>query len=98
MPQSLRPGLSGAMLKSMFDDIEEAVKSGSMDEKEDRHLSRTPMVVDQQGWDEVSKLLAETLDRVFEIQAESSERLTKSKEDGMLSKVEMLHFLSPEPK
>ena len=26
MPQSLRPGLSGAMLKSMFDDIEEAVE------------------------------------------------------------------------
>ena len=49
MPQSLRPGLSGAMLKSMFDDIEEAVKSGTLDEKEDRHLSRTPMVVDKAG-------------------------------------------------
>ncbi len=53
MPQSLRPGLSGAMLKSVFDDIEEAVKSGTLDEKEDRHLSRTPMVVDKEGWDEV---------------------------------------------
>jgi hypothetical protein len=56
------------------------------------------MVVDQQGWDEVSKLLSETLDRVLEIQAESGERLTASKAEGMLSKVEMLHFLSPEPK
>ena len=97
MPQSLRPGLSGAMLKSMFDDIEEAVKSGAFDEQEDRHLSRTPMVVDQKGWDETSKLLSETLDRVFEIQAESQERLTSSGEEGMLSKVEMLHFRSPDP-
>src|ERR1700754_4661846 len=39
IPQSLRPGLSGAMLKSVFDDIEEAVKSGSFDDKEDRHLT-----------------------------------------------------------
>jgi hypothetical protein len=97
MPQSLRPGLSGAMLKSMFDDIEEAVKSGSMDEKEDRHLSRTPMVVDQKGWDEVSTLLTETLDKVFEIQSASAKRITDSGEDGMLSKVEMLHFKSPDP-
>ncbi|HEX3361284.1 MAG TPA: winged helix-turn-helix domain-containing protein [Solirubrobacterales bacterium] len=97
MPQSLRPGLSGAMLKSVFDDIEEAVKSGSLDEKEDRHLSRTPMVVDKEGWDQVKTLLLETLDRVIEIQSESQARLAKSGEDGMLSKVEMMHFLSPKP-
>jgi DNA-binding transcriptional ArsR family regulator len=97
MPQSLRPGLSGAMLKSVFDDIEEAVKSGSLDDKEDRHLSRTPMVVDKQGWDEVATLLSETLDRVLEIQAESQARLAKSGEDGMNTKVEILHFRSPDP-
>lgn len=97
MPESLRPGLSGAMLKSMFDDIEEAVKGGSMDEKDDRHLSRTPMVVDEKGWDEVSALLTETLDKVFEIQSQSAKRLADSGENGMLSKVEMLHFKSPDP-
>jgi DNA-binding transcriptional ArsR family regulator len=97
MPQSLRPGLSGAMLKSVFDDIEEAVKSGTLDEKEDRHLSRTPMVVDQQGWGEVASLLSETLDRVLEIQTEAQERITKSGEEGMLSKVEIMHFRSPDP-
>lgn len=97
MPESLRPGLSGAMLKSVFDDIEEAVNAGTFDEKEDRHLSRTPMVVDKQGWDEVSKLLSETLDRVLQIQSESQARLAKSGEDGMLSKVEIMHFRSPDP-
>jgi DNA-binding transcriptional ArsR family regulator len=97
MPQSLRPGLSGAMLKSMFDDIEEAVKSGSFDEKEDRHLSRTPLVVDKDGWNDVAALLAETLDRVIEVQAQSQARLAKSGEQGMNTKVEILHFLSPDP-
>lgn len=96
MPESLRPGLSSAMLKALFDDVEEAVMKNTFDELDDRHLSRTPMVVDKQGWTDVAELLVETLDRVLEIQAESAERLATSGEDGMLSKVMMLHFKSPE--
>ena len=95
MPESLRPGISGAMLKSVFEDIDEAAQSGTLDELEDRHLSRTPMVVDKQAWSDVSELLAETLNRVLEIQAEASERLATSSEEGMLSKVEIMHFKSP---
>jgi DNA-binding transcriptional ArsR family regulator len=97
MPQSLRPGLSGAMLKSVFDDIEEAVKSGSLDEKEDRHLSRTPMVVDKEGWDQTTALMNETLDKVMDIQAQAQARIAKSGEEGLTTKVELLHFLSPNP-
>jgi DNA-binding transcriptional ArsR family regulator len=95
MPEALRPGLSGAMLKAVFDDIEEAVSKGTFDELEDRHLSRVPMVVDRQGWGDVTTLLHSTLDRLLEIQAESSERIANGDEPGMLTKVEMLHFKSP---
>ena len=98
MPESLRPGLAGAMLKSVFEDIEEASNSGTLDEVDDLHLSRTPMVVDRQGWADVSSLLKETLDRVLEIQAEASARIAAGEEPGILSKVHMLHFKSPEPK
>lgn len=97
MPEALRPGLSSAALKALFDDVEEAVVKGTFDEVESRHLSRTPMVVDKQGWTDVHALLAETLDHILEIQAESADRLAKGGEDGMLSKVMMLHFKSPAP-
>ena len=97
MPESLRPGLSGAMLKALFDDVEEAVTQDTFDEVEDRHLSRTPMVVDRQGWSDVAGLLGETLDRVLEIQAEASGRIAGSGEKGMPAKVMMLHFRSPDP-
>jgi hypothetical protein len=96
MPESLRPGMAGAMLKSVFEDLEEASKSGTLDEVDDLHLSRTPMVVDKRGWAEVSDLLSDTLDRVLEIQAESSGRIAAGEEPGILSKVHMLHFKSPE--
>jgi predicted ArsR family transcriptional regulator len=96
LPDSLRPGLSGAMLKAAFDDVEEAVSSNTFDELDDRHLSRTPMVVDKQGWDDASALLGETLDRLLAIQTEASQRLAANEESGMLSKVVMLHFKSPD--
>ncbi len=97
MPASLRPGMAGAMLKSVFEDIEAASKSGTLDEVEDIHLSRTPMVVDKQGWSDVSTLLKATLDRLLEVQTESSERIASGEGEGILSKVHLLHFKSPEP-
>jgi predicted ArsR family transcriptional regulator len=97
LPKSLRPGLSGAMLKSAFDDVEEALDKGTFDELEDRHLSRTPMVVDEKAWKDSAELLMDALNRLLEIQAEASERLAASGEEGMLAKVVMLHFKSPNP-
>jgi DNA-binding transcriptional ArsR family regulator len=97
LPKSLRPGLSGAMLKSAFDDVEEALDTGTLDELEDRHLSRTPMVVDKKGWQDSVELLSGTLDRLLEIQAEATERLAAHDAEGMLAKVVMLHFKSPSP-
>lgn len=98
MPKSLRPGMAGAVLKSVFEDIEAASKSGTLDEVEDIHLSRTPMVLDRQGWADVSDALKGCLDRLLEIQGEASERLAASNEPGILSKVHMLHFKSPSHK
>ncbi|HET9197699.1 MAG TPA: hypothetical protein VFN92_05505 [Solirubrobacterales bacterium] len=97
LPKSLRPGLSGAMLKSAFDDVEEALDKSTFDELEDRHLSRTPMVVDQKGWEDAADLLAGTLDRLIEIQTEAATRLGESGEEGMHSKALILHFKSPTP-
>ncbi|HMI81493.1 MAG TPA: helix-turn-helix domain-containing protein [Solirubrobacterales bacterium] len=95
MPASLRPGMAGAVLKSVFEDVEAASKSGTLDEVEDIHLSRTPMVLDQKGWDDVSKELKGSLDRLLEIQAEASERIADSGETGVLAKVHLMHFKSP---
>jgi len=95
LPKILRPGLSGAVLKTAFDDVEEALDQNTFDELEDRHLSRTPMVVDRKGWEDAADVLAETLKRLIEIQAEATERLGESGEEGIHSKVLMLHFKSP---
>jgi hypothetical protein len=98
LPKSLRPGMAGAVLKTVFEDLEAASEAGTLDEIDDMHLSRTPMVVDQQGWNDASEALKNTLERLLEIQGEASERLANSGEKGILSKVHMVHFRSPSPK
>ena len=71
------------------------MKSGSMDGPDDSHISRTPLILDERGWSEAAKLINGTLDQLLEIQAEASERLVESDEEGTLSKVEMMFFKSP---
>src|SRR3954465_974831 len=82
MPASLRPGMAEAILKSIFEDIEQASKSGKLDQVDDVHVTRTPMVLDPQGWSDVSSMLQGALDRLIEIQTEASERMAASEEEG----------------
>jgi predicted ArsR family transcriptional regulator len=96
MPASLRPGMASAVVTTMFEDLEAASDAGTLDEVDDMHISRTPMVVDKQGWDDVSETLKGSLERLLEIQAEASERLAQSDEPGILAKVNLMHFKSPD--
>jgi DNA-binding transcriptional ArsR family regulator len=97
MPASLRPGMAAAVLKSVFEDLETAARAGTLEEVDDIHITRTPMVLDRQGWTDVSELLQGALDRLLEIQAQSSERIATSGDSGTLAKVHLLHFKSPSP-
>lgn len=98
MPASLRPGMATAVLKSIFEDIEAASKAGTLEEVDDVHITRLPMVLDQTGWDEVSTLLKGTYDQLMEIQTAASARVAESTEDGLAAKVHLLHFKSPNAK
>jgi DNA-binding transcriptional ArsR family regulator len=97
MPASLRPGMATAVLKSIFEDIEAASKSGTLEEVDDVHISRTPLVLDKQGWNDVSALLKGTFDQLLEIQTAASERVAAGENEGTLAKVHLLHFKSPKP-
>jgi DNA-binding transcriptional ArsR family regulator len=97
LPNSLRPGMANAVLKSMFEDIEAASKAGTLN-VDDMHVSRTAMVLDREGWDEVTKTLKGSLDRLMKIQTEAAARLAESGETSIASKVHLLHFQSPDDK
>jgi hypothetical protein len=63
---------------------------------DDRHLSRTQMLVDERGWGEVTTLLEKTLKSLSRIEASALKRARRSEEPGTRVKVEILHSKLPE--
>ena len=95
LPDSIRPGLSASGLKTVFNDAASALLAGTFDKRIDRHLSWTPMIVDEQGWDELNAGLKEMLERILEIQGSSAERLAKADAAGIPVTVAMMGFEAP---
>ncbi len=52
-----------------------ALAEGTFVKRSDYHISRIPMRVDEEGWKAMRDLQMETLERQFEIQRESAERM-----------------------
>lgn len=72
-----------------------ALNAGTFDRRGDRHLSRVPMVLDEQGWRAVSELLDQTLDAVLEHQANAAERIASTGEVPIRAVVGMFGFEMP---
>lgn len=92
LPDSIKPGMSAAFVKMVIDDVVTALNGGTFDARDDRHISWTPGVVDEQGWDESVDLVNETLERVIAIHAGSAKRLAKSGEEGIPATVVLMNF------
>lgn len=91
-------GVTVAGLKMIDDETRAALEADTFDSRDSRHLSCTPVKVDEQGWDDIMVLLDETLDRVLSIQGESVSR--RAKADGAESvraTISLLGFESPPP-
>jgi len=92
LPASVKPGVSASVIQIVLDEVVGAIKGGTFDAREDRHLSWTPGVVDEQGWSESVDLVNETLERAIAIQAASAKRLAKSSEEGIPAVTVLMNF------
>jgi DNA-binding transcriptional ArsR family regulator len=97
LPRSGRQAVSDLTLQMVWDDASAAIKKGTFESRADRHLSRTPLALDEQGWDELNALLRELHTRAEAIGAKSAKRVAKSEEDAMPTMLVMMHFVASEP-
>jgi DNA-binding transcriptional ArsR family regulator len=91
-----KDGVSIAGLKMINDTSREALQAKTFDSRSDRHLSCTPVTIDEEGWGELSALLAETLEGVLEIQARSAGRQADRPTETLRATVSILGFESPQ--
>jgi predicted ArsR family transcriptional regulator len=95
LPDSLRSTISATVFQSIVDDGTDAIGAGTFDHRKDRHLSWTTMVLDEQGWEEVSREMTATLERILKIQGAAATRLAESDGLGASFTVSMLGYEAP---
>ncbi|HEX2393361.1 MAG TPA: winged helix-turn-helix domain-containing protein [Solirubrobacterales bacterium] len=95
IPASARKGITGVVLEGIGKDSTEALIAGTMDARPETHVTRTPLVLDEQGWKDLNDALKGALDRAMEIQEEAANRLNEEKSEGFPTKLAILHFESP---
>jgi DNA-binding transcriptional ArsR family regulator len=100
LPDSIKPGATAAVFRMMMEDVSGALQGGTFTARDDMHLSWTPGVVDEQGWDESVELVNETLEQLIKIHAGSVKRLAKSGDEGIPATAVLMNFegLSAEAK
>ena len=77
-------------------DVARAMDEHTFDARANRVITRTPMQVDEAGFEELSELHTEVLERTMEIQAQSDERRSKSGEEGISTVSSSMFFETPE--
>ena len=77
LPAALRRSLSDSTLSKIARDLKGAAKAGGFD-RENIHVSRVALTLDEQGWDELSELLSDVLERARHLQEQSNKRRKRS--------------------
>jgi len=95
IPRSARLAISDTALELLWEDVSDAVKAGTFDGRTDRYLTHTPMVLDEQGWAEMTAVLAKASAEAEKVASRSAERLTRSRDDGVPTRVVLMQFESP---
>lgn len=85
------------IVRMILADAAKSFSANLFDARYNRHLSRTPMVVDAEGLNEVAEIQNRALNEIIAAEAASTERRAKSGDPGMDLIAAMMCFELPEP-
>lgn len=91
LPAQIRSSLSGEMVRQIIDQLTCALEAGSFDAR-NRHLSQTWLLVDEQGWTELTRAMRSALKRISVIQERCATRRKESSEPGISVSLVMTSF------
>jgi DNA-binding transcriptional ArsR family regulator len=89
LPANIQQNIAADTFRMIITDANDALEANAYSTRPDSHVSHTPMVLDQVGWEAFVQLLADTLDGAFEIQAEAAARLAQGKSESETISVTM---------
>ncbi|HEX9967917.1 MAG TPA: hypothetical protein VGB06_08215 [Solirubrobacterales bacterium] len=95
LPFDVRSGLSKASFQGVVARTDGAIRAGTFDHRLDRHLTWRAFMSDEQGWDEMTDILADAYYKLEEARTAAEERLVEKNEEGFPATFAMLGFESP---
>ncbi|HET8566784.1 MAG TPA: winged helix-turn-helix domain-containing protein [Solirubrobacterales bacterium] len=75
LDQRVRSAFSGYVIETLMSDAAGSLAAGVFDERNDRHLTRTPLLLDERGWAKVASIQLKALDQILKEQAAAAERI-----------------------
>jgi DNA-binding transcriptional ArsR family regulator len=97
LPVPARGGFSATTLACFMRRAQEALEAQTFDSHESRHLTWTPLTLDEEGFARVMSMLDEVFEAIAVEQLAASERLAKSGEQPLHATVGLAGFESPQP-
>lgn len=75
-----RPPLTATLLQMISTDVSRALAQGDLDRQSDTHITRTPLKLDDQGWEEAVRVCGKAVYDLLDIAEEAAERLAGGEE------------------
>lgn len=97
LPNSVRRALFGEILQYIWGDVVAASEAEGFDDPK-THITRTPLDLDDEAYEEVVDLLNSVVDRALELHAEAAPRLAKlppQERDAHRTALMVMHFHRP---
>ncbi len=83
IPERLRAGASWTTYKRLCELVFQAVKHGTLNARDDRHLTWGTLLLDEPGWGQVTSTLREGVRSLKQLEEEAKRRVTTKKEEVM---------------
>lgn len=87
VPRSVRGGVSAATLRTFLDKAIAALEAGTLDGRDDTVFRWMPLLLDQEGWEEVVKIMEEATNLILTSHLRSQDRLAESDGRNAISTV-----------
>jgi len=94
VPESVKEGMRATLLRNVLEDAIDAVVEGTYDACEGSHMSWTPMILDEQGREEMIQILQRALLEAIAVQESTKQRLVANGASGTSYTVSILGYPS----
>ena len=93
-----RRAMNDVILRTIWSELQESMDSGVFNARPESQVSRLALTLDEQGWEELSAVLAELEQRVAELEDASTERRAASGEQGLTARCALMQFEAAPPR